>query len=316
LHFRFYPLRFEFIAQETLFFPPGKAANILRGALGVIFRKIACAPQCPGAQDCGLRGSCPYARVFEPSATGDGPSGLSDWPRPFVFRAAHLDGRLILAGEPFWFDLHVFSLDPAVLEYFVLTFASLAREGLGPRRGKAELQRVTTQGVPGSQLLYDTSTGSLSNAVEPKTPEPMTLDLTPAAPPGSVTRIRVEFLTPTELKHEDKIARAPEFRILFARIRDRVSMLSRLYAAVTLDIDYAGTNSRAARIKMTACHGRHSETTRHSTKTGRTHSLGGFVGEAEYEGDLAEFLPFLEAGRWTGVGRQSVWGKGEIRTYL
>jgi len=36
------------------------------------------------------------------------------------------------------------------------------------------------------------------------------------------------------------------------------------------------------------------------------------VGIAEYEGDLAEFLPYLEAARWTGVGRQSVWGKGEI----
>jgi hypothetical protein len=27
---------------------------------------------------------------------------------------------------------------------------------------------------------------------------------------------------------------------------------------------------------------------------------------------MAEFLPYLEAARWTGVGRQTVWGKGEI----
>jgi len=43
------------------------------------------------------------------------------------------------------------------------------------------------------------------------------------------------------------------------------------------------------------------------------HSLGGFTGEAEYEGDLAEFLPWLRAARWVGVGRQTVWGKGELR---
>jgi hypothetical protein len=36
------------------------------------------------------------------------------------------------------------------------------------------------------------------------------------------------------------------------------------------------------------------------------------MGSADYEGDLAEFLPFLEAARWTGVGRQTVWGNGEI----
>jgi hypothetical protein len=54
------------------------------------------------------------------------------------------------------------------------------------------------------------------------------------------------------------------------------------------------------------------ESARRSSRTGQTHSLGGFVGTAEYEGDLAEFLPYLEAGRWVGVGRQAVWGKGEI----
>jgi hypothetical protein len=289
LVFRFYPLRFHFIAVERLFFPPGKAANILRGALGVTFRRIACVPHCTGAKSCDLRGSCPYARVFEPMASGAGPSGLADWPRPFVFRARHLDGRAVVPGECFWFDFHVFSLDQNVLADFALTFASLAREGLGPGRGKAELHRV-------------------SRAVEP-----VCLNLTPNLTPcGDPARIRVDFLTPTELKHEDKVAQRPEFPILFARIRDRIATLSRLYGGVTLDIDYAGTTRRAAAIKMTACHLRREETERRSSKTGQTHSIGGFVGAAEYEGDLSEFLPWLEAGRWVGVGRQSVWGKGEI----
>jgi hypothetical protein len=43
------------------------------------------------------------------------------------------------------------------------------------------------------------------------------------------------------------------------------------------------------------------------------HPLGGFTGSAEYEGDLAEFLPWLRAARWVGVGRQTVWGKGDVR---
>jgi len=32
----------------------------------------------------------------------------------------------------------------------------------------------------------------------------------------------------------------------------------------------------------------------------------------EYEGDLTEFVPYLRAARWTGVGRQTAWGKGAI----
>ena len=40
------------------------------------------------------------------------------------------------------FDLNVFSLEPEILAYFVDTFAAVAREGLGSKRSKAEMQRV------------------------------------------------------------------------------------------------------------------------------------------------------------------------------
>jgi hypothetical protein len=63
---------------------------------------------------------------------------------------------------------------------------------------------------------------------------------------------------------------------------------------------------------MTRCEIQHVPVERTSRATGETHSLGGFTGVAEYQGDLGEFLPYLEIARWTGVGRQTVWGKGEI----
>src|SRR5258708_1800466 len=75
--FDFYPLRFEFTAKESLFFPPGKAGNILRGAMGVIFRRIACVADCRDARSCDIRQSCPYARVFEPMAMADRGAGTS-----------------------------------------------------------------------------------------------------------------------------------------------------------------------------------------------------------------------------------------------
>lgn len=322
--FDFYPFRFEFLAKESLFFPPGKAGNILRGAMGVIFRRIACIPDCRGAKSCDIRQSCPYARVFEPAAvsgiytqdatrdTSPSPSGLADWPRPFVFRARHLDGCTVKPGESFHFDLHIFTAEPEVLAYFVLTFSALAREGLGPRRGKAELLRVrglSADGIP-EQTIYEQSVQMITAGLRP-----VSLDLTPpgfASGSESPTKIRVDFLSPTELKHEHKIAGRPEFPILFGRIRDRISTLRRLYGAGPLEIDYQGTNARAALIKMTSCRLRRQETERRSTRTGQAHSIGGFVGTAEYEGDLAEFLPYLQAAKWTGVGRQSVWGKGDI----
>jgi CRISPR/Cas system endoribonuclease Cas6 (RAMP superfamily) len=125
--------------------------------------------------------------------------------------------------------------------------------------------------------------------------------------------VRIEFLTPTELKSKDQIADVPEFPILFGRIRDRLSTLSALYGGGPLAIDFAALGERAEAVRLAQCDIHPVSAKRRSGRTGQIHPVGGFVGSAEYEGELAEFLPYLEAARWTGVGRQTVWGKGEIR---
>jgi hypothetical protein len=123
-----------------------------------------------------------------------------------------------------------------------------------------------------------------------------------------VDRVRVHFRTPTELKGAEQ----PEFGILLARIRDRVSTLRELYGDGPLAMDFKAFGERASRVSMTRCELAQVAAARTSRATGQRHSLGGFTGIAEYEGNLAEFLPYLEIARWTGVGRQTVWGKGEI----
>lgn len=243
-------------------------ANVLRGGFGLTLKRIAT----PEA----------YARIFEPRLQG-GPSGLADAPRPFVFRARHLDGRRIEPGEAFHFEINIFDLGDGA-ELYSRVFSELARQGLGPSRGRAEL----------------TSAGG----------SPRHLNLDPG--PERTGAVRIEFLTPTELKSEGGIVERPEFPVLFARIRDRISTLSAIYGSGPLAIDFAAMGRRAAEIKMTRCDIMLAAAERRSSRTGRTHSLGGFTGTVEYEGELAEFLPYLEAARWTGVGRQTVWGKGEI----
>jgi hypothetical protein len=54
------------------------------------------------------------------------------------------------------------------------------------------------------------------------------------------------------------------------------------------------------------------DVTRFSTRTRVSHPIGGFTGEAVYEGELAEFFPYLEAAQWTGVGKHTVWGNGAL----
>jgi hypothetical protein len=268
LIFRLCQYRFDFRALDCLYFPPGKAGNVWRGALGTILRNC-------GDREC----------LFRPRLTG-GPSGLADPPRPFVFRAAHLDGRSFAPGDTFSIDLNVFDLRTPLLEIFAGAFSDLARTGLGPAAGRVELSR----------------TGSI----------PVNLTLAGGV---AVSKCAVVFRTPTELKGTlaaDSPSGEMPFIALFARIRDRLSTLRSLYGEGPLPVDFKALAERAAAVRTVACDLRYRDICRRSSRTGTVHGIGGFTGKASYEGDLTEFLPYLRAAWWTGVGRHTVWGNGVI----
>ncbi len=282
--FRWRSLRFVCLAAEgSVYFPPGKASNVLRGALGSTLREVSCVPECESARTCARRLECDYARIFEP-VLPEGPSGLQDPPRPFVLRASHLDG--VTATTKFHFDLNLFLIERAPVDALARAIARLAETGLGPGRNRVRLTEVLVS-------------------------EPREISLAPEPETGGVT---IEFVTPTELKHEGRIVSRPEFPVLIARVRDRLGSLSRLYDCGDVSLDWTGLVERAQGVRLAEFQaGRVSHVTRFSTKTHQTHELGGFVGLARYAGAVGEFLPLLRAAQFTGVGRQTVWGKGEIR---
>lgn len=84
-------------------------------------------------------------------------------------------------------------------------------------------------------------------------------------------------------------------------------------SADDLELDFARMAQRAQVILLERHRLRYQNRLRTSSKTGQTHPIGGFLGEADYAGNLDEFLPLLDAASWTVVGRQTVWGKGQIR---
>lgn len=297
------PYRFTFRAVDPLFFPPGKAANTLRGALGMALRKVSCPADC---EKPGPACSCPYARLFAPRSEA-GPSGFADPPRPFVLRAGSLDGGRFAPESLFSFDLHLFMNDPEALLPFAQAFQLFMTEGMGASRGRVELTAI--------ELLDSARHPSDQVFPEGQTDRPADggVHLSLAADAEGPQEVSLEFVTPTELKHEGVLAERPEFYILMARLRDRVSALSTLYGAGPLEIDHIGIVERARSIELVSSDISWVSSERSSSRTGQRHPLGGFVGAATYRGSLAEFLPWLRAGYWTGVGRQTVWGKGVIQ---
>ncbi len=256
-------------------------------------------PHCPGfsgkgAQHCESQNDCAYAQIFEPISQTAGPSGLTDLPRPFVIRAAHLDNEAISPGQPFCFDINLFETRRPMAGYFEQGLRELGRQGLGPGRGRADL----------------TSVEQLDRTRSSSTGPPISIPLQPGS--SKIDKIRIVFRTPTELKADGKPVAQPEFGILFARAMDRVSTLRSLYGAGSLDVDFQILGDLANRVRMTSCELQNVQTVRRSSRTRQSHGLGGFIGGAEYQGELTQFLPILEAAQWTGVGRHCVWGNGEL----
>ncbi|MBV8819796.1 MAG: CRISPR system precrRNA processing endoribonuclease RAMP protein Cas6 [Acidobacteriaceae bacterium] len=195
-----------------------------------------------------------------------------------MFRPAGLDGKQFAAGEGFEFSLHVFERSCGAWEDYVRALKEWGR-------GRAALDEVERSRVR--------------------------VDL--GATHADVNRVRVDFVTPTELKSGAQVVAEPEFRVLLARVRDRLSTLTSFYGSGALPIDFAEFGERAGRVRIEASCLTPVHAERVSSRTGQKHSIGGFTGFAEYSGDLAQFIPFLEAAQYTGVGRQTTWGKGEIR---
>lgn len=181
--------------------------------------------------------------------------------------------KSVAAGEPFEFHFHLFDIHPSAAETVIAAFRQIA----------------AIKSIQGRN--------------------PLCFSLAPAQ---NISKIRIDFVTPTELKG----ATQPDFATLFARLRDRISTLRARYQTGPLAIDFKAMAERAAAIRMTRCEIGYVESQRLSRATGQRHSLGGFIGFAEYEGGLGEFMPYLEIARYTGIGRQTVWGKGEIHAIL
>lgn len=228
-----------------------------------------------------------YEQCFCPPRDASGPSGLIDPPRAFAFRTRHLDGQTIGPGESFHVGINLFHSSPDLTSHFAEAFAQMGHLGFGPQRSRARLldQSVLT---PRCSLPLSSS--------------------------EKVEQVRVEFLTPTELKSDGALAETPQFDVLIRRARDRISTLRALYGSGPLEIDFEALSARALQVHLTRNETRNVKASRHSSRTGQTHPLGGFVGVAEYSGPLTEFMAYLSIASHTGLGRQTVWGKGEVAT--
>ena len=238
-----------------------------------------------GALGSFLRSANPEAyRVLFGRATSDA-SLRKTTPRPFVLRCRNLDGRSYAPGEVFSLQLNLFLPDLQLLEALTAAVTAMSDKGFGPTRSRA------TPLLPPQHRHYSLR---IDDSVEP------------------ANAVRIRFHTPTELKADGEVTEPCHFPLLIEHIVRRLEHLSTLYGSGTLTFGRTTLRKQADAIELTSTNLRHLELSRRGSRLGQTHPIGGFVGSAEYSGDLTPFMRLLEAASFTGVGRHTVWGNGEI----
>ena len=302
--FRLIALEFDYEARGHVHLAEGKTTNMLRGALGLELRRQSCPPDCLDSRTCPHpHPPCLYQQLFEGETGGPRPSGYQEPPRPFVLRCPDWSERTLDPGEHLITSLHLFDRRPAILDALLLAYTRLGDAGLGPGRAPVTLRAIRQPGRSGA--LWTSGEGGPIHA-----PACLTLNLSPLE--TAPRKIKASFLTPTEIKVQGEISPDAAFEPLFARLHERLIFLMKHYSG---SAGFASDLTLGAAKKITTIRQslRNVGVTRYSTRTGQSHPLAGFIGEAVYEGDFTLLWPWLKASEWTGVGRQTVWGKGALR---
>lgn len=304
--------RFFLVPEDRLCLHPDNPGNTLRGAFSLAFKRLVCSTPRECRARCQQKQTCPYGQLFEPSPPPDAEQlrRNADIPRPFVYRPLDIEAQSRLM-DPLRFDLILMGKAMAMFPYFLVTFRELGERGMGTARGRFHIRQVvqqhplTHEGVEiynGQDEIVRPHTLSLTYAECERKAHELAMQ--------HIGRVTVRFHTPTCLKSEGAIVRQPAFHHLVKRVRDRINALAYFYAHQTLALDFKHFGVRAEHVRTVRMAVQWEDRSRRSWKTGHQHDMGGFIGEATYEGAIAEFLPLLLLGQYTHVGKYAVWGNG------
>lgn len=286
---------------------PSFLGQTIRGGFGVMFKKVTCLSSTGCREACAYPETCIYSYVFNtpPPKTTEMMRKYQAAPHPFVLEPPW--GKLILKeGDTFTFGLVLVGKAMIYFPYFLLAFQKLGQAGLGKQNMSFGIVEATIRDGKGDEVnVYDGSTGTLQTANIPD------VSLHDGFTEKNVSRITLHFQTPTRLKFNEKLVTVPHFHVLLRNLLRRLSLLSYFHCGEEPDIDFRGLIEKAQKVALVRKNTRWVDLERYSTRQKTSMKLGGFVGEASYEGNLSEFMPYLRLGELVHIGKATSFGLGK-----
>jgi hypothetical protein len=303
--------RLRLVPRAPLVLPAYGRGAILRGAFGITLRGLVCHDMALECRACPLHLHCPYPLIFEPAPPegGDRLSNYTDIPRPFVFDPPSDERAEFRPGETVEFGMTIVGGASRLAPYFVTAFRKLADDGLGPRRARFDLVEVVALGpASGETIVYRNTEPLIRIAAAAVRAD----DLLQPGDEGR-TRLALRFSTPMDLRDGGVPVRSPQFGSLIRRLRDRASSLAAFFGDRPLQLDFKGVSELADTVRLVQDRTRVVIVNRRSSKTGHRHDIGGFEGEATYEGEaIGRLMALVRVGEVLHVGKHAAFGNGRM----
>ena len=318
---------FDLQAVERLGLPRYKGST-LRGGFGTVFKRTVCfQKEVKSCADCLLKANCPYAYIFETAPPQDAEvlRTYSDVPLPFVIEPPLDTKTAYEPGESLDFGLVLVGRAINYLPYFIVVFQELGKVGLGRGRGRYVLREVAAvQALNGiEEAIYSAADGVVRERDLSVGWEEIEVQGLRFKVQGSNVKretsnfqLTVNFLTPTRMKHKGRYVERPEFHVLVRNILRRVSSLYYFHCGERWETDYRGIIEAAKGVQLAEARTGWLDWERYSGRQQRRMNLGGLVGQATYQGDVAPFLPLLVLGQLVHVGKGTVFGNGKYEVVV
>jgi len=296
--------------------------SAIRGALFHSLRNRFCTLRDRrSCSDCPLWEGCPVCSLVSTIAP-DNRLGHNA-ARPYTVQPPLEETRLFYRpGDTLSFGLTLFSDALRLFPYLTMALQGMAEQGLGRkcaengwRRGTFELHNVWAENPLSNQREPILQKGHPS-VHTPDIPITHQQILAQAERMAQASDLTLELLTPTRLTHRKRLVKpgSVTFRIVLARLLDRLQSLAASQCDTPLELDYGQLVRSAENVKTVADRTRWVELASYSTRQRRTTPIGGLVGAITFcAHDWRPYLPWLLWGQYTHIGKDAVKGNGWYR---
>jgi CRISPR-associated endoribonuclease Cas6 len=303
---KFSIFHFKTITLNSFSLPPYKGSTF-RGAFGHTIKKIACVKNYSDCDECILKSKCIYSYIFEtpPPENSSIMKKYTAAPHPFVIEPPIDKKTWYEKDDELNFSIILIGKGIDYLPYFIYAFEQMGQNGIGKDRGGVQILEVINSGVGENNGV--TVYGKDKKLISPV----HILDENVFEEEKDIKEITINFITPTRIKYEERLADRPEFHIFIRNILRRTGLLSYFHCNTNVEIEFKEMIERAKEVKMEICNLQWEDWERYSSRQNTKMKLGGFVGSVKFKGDLKEFMPFILSGQYIHLGKGAGFGLGK-----